>query len=75
MRMRFGIYVKAAGTAAIRIATVPVALFINRISCGSGMRDSCSGLSGLECGGLTFPSVIAFAISSLAPVNRVTLLF
>ena len=35
--MRFGIYDKAAGTAAVRIATVPVALFINRISCGFGV--------------------------------------
>ena len=34
MRMRFGIYIKAAGTAAVRIATVPVALFI----CGFGIR-------------------------------------
>ena len=39
MRMRFGIYIKAAGTAAVRIATVPVALFINRISCGFSIID------------------------------------
>jgi hypothetical protein len=37
--MRFGVYFEAAGTAAVRIATVPVALFINRISCGLGMRQ------------------------------------
>ncbi len=43
MRMRFGIYIKAAGTAAVRIATVSVALSINRISCGLGIRGQVSG--------------------------------
>jgi|GEM_PF-4498721 len=40
MRMRFGIYVKAAGTAAVRIATVSVALSINRISYGAGIKPA-----------------------------------
>jgi putative membrane protein len=38
--MRFGIYVKAAGTAAVRIATVSVALSVNRISRGLGINRS-----------------------------------
>jgi len=49
--MRFGIYVKAAGTAAVRIATVSVALSINRISYGAGIKSAVilhQGLTGSD---------------------------